>query len=77
MTSLGISAAALGHAGVSRLRALVERGIALGAVQAVIEDDGIGFEVDGIRDGTLGLVGMREPAPHPGTTRSFDLEERS
>ena len=57
-----------------------------GAVRAVIEDDGIGFDVDDVRDGALGLVGMRErimllggrleleSAPHAGTTLVFDLQ---
>jgi signal transduction histidine kinase len=30
------------------------------AVRAVIEDDGVGFDPKGVRDGALGLVGMRE-----------------
>jgi signal transduction histidine kinase len=31
-----------------------------GSVRVVVEDDGIGFAVEGVRDGALGLVGMRE-----------------
>jgi signal transduction histidine kinase len=31
-----------------------------GAVAAVIEDDGLGFDPDSVRDGGYGLVGMRE-----------------
>ena len=31
-----------------------------GTVRAVIEDDGAGFVVDAVRDGALGLIGMRE-----------------
>jgi signal transduction histidine kinase len=31
-----------------------------GAVRAVVEDDGRGFDPRGVRDGALGLVGMRE-----------------
>ncbi len=31
-----------------------------GTVRAVIEDDGVGFETTEVRDGALGLVGMRE-----------------
>jgi signal transduction histidine kinase len=31
-----------------------------GAVAAVIEDDGEGFDIDSVRDGGYGLVGMRE-----------------
>jgi signal transduction histidine kinase len=33
---------------------------AAGMIRAVIEDDGNGFELDEVRDGALGLVGMRE-----------------
>jgi signal transduction histidine kinase len=33
-----------------------------GAVRAVIEDDGVGFAPGAVRDGALGLVGMRERA---------------
>jgi len=31
-----------------------------GAVRAVVEDDGVGFETAKVREGALGLVGMRE-----------------
>jgi len=34
--------------------------VAEGAVRTVVEDDGSGFDVDKIRQGALGLVGMRE-----------------
>lgn len=31
-----------------------------GVVRAVIEDDGVGFALERVRDGALGLLGMRE-----------------
>ena len=55
-------------------------------IRTVIEDDGKGFEADNIRDGALGLVGMREratllggtlelqTAPDAGTTLVFELQ---
>jgi signal transduction histidine kinase len=46
------------HAAAARVSiVLTRRG---GGVSAVIEDDGRGFSVDGVRDDALGLVGMRE-----------------
>ena len=46
------------HARASRVSiVLSDRG---GAVTVVIEDDGIGFAPDGVREAGLGLVGMRE-----------------
>ncbi len=56
-------------------------------VRTVIEDDGVGFTVDEVRDGALGLVGMRErvsllggrfeveSAPRNGTTLLIDLPQ--
>ena len=56
-----------------------------GTVRAVIEDDGVGFDVGAIREGALGLVGMRErvlllggrleveSAPGAGTTVLIEL----
>lgn len=56
-----------------------------GSVRTVIEDDGVGFAVDQIREGALGLVGMRErvallggrfeveSAPAAGTTLVIEL----
>jgi signal transduction histidine kinase len=56
-----------------------------GAVRAVIEDDGVGFLADRVREGALGLVGMRErvtllggrleieSAPGAGTTLVVEL----
>ena len=58
---------------------------AQGAVRAVIEDDGVGFASDNVREGALGLVGMRErvallggrfeidSAPGSGTTLVIEL----
>jgi signal transduction histidine kinase len=46
------------HAGASRVSILLARKD--GSVTAVIEDDGRGFEAEGVGDGGLGLVGMRE-----------------
>ena len=55
-------------------------------IRTVIEDDGKGFEADNIRDGALGIVGMREratllggtleleTAPDAGTTLVFELQ---
>ncbi len=60
-----------------------------GAVRTVIEDDGAGFAVDDVREGALGLVGMRErvmllggrfeveSAPRSGTTLLIDLPQAS
>ena len=60
-----------------------------GAVRAVIEDDGVGFRVERVRDGALGLVGMRErvgllggrfeveSAPGSGTTIVAELPHDS
>ena len=56
-----------------------------GSVRAVIEDDGVGFELTAVRAGALGLVGMRErvllfdgsldlqSAPGAGTTLVVEL----
>jgi signal transduction histidine kinase len=60
-----------------------------GAVRTVIEDDGVGFSPDKIRDGALGLLGMRErvtllggrfeieSAPHNGTALLVELQDGS
>ena len=59
-----------------------------GVVRAVIEDDGVGFAVDQVRKGALGLVGMKErvmllggrfeieSAPHQGTTLVAELWQK-
>ena len=56
-----------------------------GSVRAVVEDDGVGFRLDRVRDEALGLVGMREratvlggrfevhSAPGAGTTVAVEL----
>ena len=46
------------HAGASRVDIVVTR--ATGRGDAVVEDDGRGFEAGGTTRGRLGLVGMRE-----------------
>jgi signal transduction histidine kinase len=46
------------HSRASRVSVLLTR--KRDSVAAVIEDDGQGFDVDDVRDGGLGLVGMRE-----------------
>ncbi len=46
------------HAGASRVSVVVTR--REGAVMAVVEDDGRGFEAGGASEGGLGLVGMKE-----------------
>jgi signal transduction histidine kinase len=46
------------HAGATRVSILLARKD--GSITAVIEDDGRGFEAEGVGDGGLGLVGMRE-----------------
>jgi signal transduction histidine kinase len=49
---------AVKHAGASQVSIVVT--MWEGAVRTVIEDDGSGFAVGEVRDGALGLVGMRE-----------------
>jgi signal transduction histidine kinase len=46
------------HAGASRVSILLQR--KQGAVVAVVEDDGSGFDPDATREDALGLAGMRE-----------------
>lgn len=46
------------HSRASRVSVLVTR--KPDTVAVVIEDDGVGFEVEDVRDGGLGLIGMRE-----------------
>ena len=46
------------HAGAESVSILVLD--AEGAVRTVIEDDGAGFDPSNVRDGALGLLGMRE-----------------
>jgi signal transduction histidine kinase len=46
------------HAGASRVSILLQR--KRGAVVAVVEDDGSGFDPDATREDALGLAGMRE-----------------
>jgi signal transduction histidine kinase len=46
------------HARAQSVSVVVARGD--GAVRTVIEDDGVGFAPDAVREGALGLVGMRE-----------------
>jgi signal transduction histidine kinase len=60
-----------------------------GFVRAVIEDDGVGFRLERVREGALGLVGMREratvlggrleveSAPGVGTTIAVELPNGS
>jgi two-component system, NarL family, sensor histidine kinase DevS len=74
---------AVKHAGARSISIVVT--IAGGAIRAVIEDDGGGFDVERVREGALGLVGMRErvtllggrfeveSAPGSGTTLLIDL----
>jgi signal transduction histidine kinase len=57
------------------------------SVRTVIEDDGVGFRIEDVREGALGLVGMRErvslldgrfdieSAPGAGTTLVIDLPQ--
>jgi signal transduction histidine kinase len=49
---------AVKHANASSVSILVTTDA--GSVRTVIEDDGVGFTVGKVRDGALGLVGMRE-----------------
>ncbi len=46
------------HARAQSVSVVVARGD--GTVRTVIEDDGVGFAPDAVREGALGLVGMRE-----------------
>ena len=74
------------HAEASSVSIVVTAGD--GAVRTVIEDDGVGFAVDQVRDGALGLVGMRErvmllggrfeveSAPSQGTTLVVELWQK-
>ena len=48
----------LKHADASRVSVKLSRGD--GTVALVVHDDGKGFDQAGIRDGSLGLTGMRE-----------------
>jgi signal transduction histidine kinase len=48
----------LKHAAASRVSVRLDRGEA--GVTLVVHDDGRGFDPEGIREGSLGLVGMRE-----------------
>jgi signal transduction histidine kinase len=47
------------HAGASTVSIMVTSGEG-GVVRALVEDDGVGFDPEAVRDGALGLVGMRE-----------------
>ena len=46
------------HAGAAHVSVLVAR--RRNTVVAIVEDDGVGFAADGVREDALGLVGMRE-----------------
>jgi signal transduction histidine kinase len=71
------------HARAGRVSILLARRPS--SVSTVIEDDGVGFDVDTVRDGGLGLVGMRErigllggrlaieSRPDAGTTLSVEV----
>ncbi|MGZ4335668.1 MAG: sensor histidine kinase [Gaiellaceae bacterium] len=72
------------HAGAGSVSIVVTDGEG-GVIRAVIEDDGVGFDVAAVREGALGLVGMRErvhlcqgrfelqSAPRSGTTLIVEL----
>jgi signal transduction histidine kinase len=74
------------HADASAVSILLTRRPS--SVALVVEDDGTGFELDGVRDGGLGLSGMRErvalvggrlrveAAPGKGTTLAAEVPLR-
>jgi two-component system, NarL family, sensor histidine kinase UhpB len=60
------------HANAQNVTITVSRRIESGDLFADVEDDGVGFEVEGIRDpGKLGLVGIRERAEAVGGSVSI------
>jgi signal transduction histidine kinase len=71
------------HARAGRVSILIARRPS--SVLTVVEDDGVGFDVDRVRDGAVGLVGMRErigllggrlvieSRPEAGTTLSVEV----
>jgi signal transduction histidine kinase len=60
------------HAGATRVSVLVTR--RGGSVVAMVEDDGVGFATDDVREDALGLLGMRERLALVGGT--LEIESR-
>ena len=59
------------HAQAKRVGIILER--EQGRVRAIVEDDGLGFDVDeALRCGRLGLLGMRERVEMLGGTFSIE-----